>query len=505
MIIDKLVYTNLEKQKIEKIIELYQTLIAEANQVGNAEQALQYFDEEITQRQDIKKQAERRYILSFCNNKAAVLEDVKEILTAVTKEEFETRQDRIRKAIPRHDIIEETLPQVYNFDSEKSKDEAIRILKSANDSAIMLSQKTYNTAMSFLYEILSLQVQVTFYHFEEPYDQKEQEEVQKIFVQLLERKAAEWYEPPTPPDSKNNKEEADSGKLEELPIIQRVKKPESVCYALFKPTYTLFNNFPIGQTKKLNAASEADRRKGKTANILLLLNFDELEGVKISRTLTIYDKSVWNACANLARCGYEIVTAQDVYRFMGYNNNLNQRDKKKILESIETIIRARVFINNKEEHALYKKYDEISLNTPLLAAEICKAKIGNTVVEEAIRIIEPPKLFAIAEKRGQITTIPFAVLESPINKNDDIALITDYLLIRISRMKNSKQIHRTILLDTLYDKCNITDSASDRMKKSRLPDKINRLLNHYKSVGWIGGYKLTTKEIVIIPEKPEEE
>ena len=122
MIIDKLVYTNLEKQKIEKIIELYQTLIAEANQVGNAEQALQYFDEEITQRQDIKKQAERRYILSFCNNKAAVLEDVKEILTAVTKEEFETRQDRIRKAIPGHDIIEETLPQVYNFDSEKSKD-----------------------------------------------------------------------------------------------------------------------------------------------------------------------------------------------------------------------------------------------------------------------------------------------------------------------------------------------------------------------------------------------
>ena len=202
MIIDKLVYTNLEKQKIEKIIELYQTLIAEANQVGNAEQALQYFDEEITQRQDIKKQAERRYILSFCNNKAAVLEDVKEILTAVTKEEFETRQDRIRKAIPGHDIIEETLPQVYNFDSEKSKDEAIRILKSANDSAIMLSQKTYNTAMSFLYEILSLQVQVTFYHFEEPYDQKEQEEVQKIFVQLLERKAAEWYEPPTPSDSK---------------------------------------------------------------------------------------------------------------------------------------------------------------------------------------------------------------------------------------------------------------------------------------------------------------
>ena len=284
----------------------------------------------------------------------------------------------------------------------------------------------------------------------------------------------------------------------ELTIIQRIKAPESVFYPLFKPTYTLFNNFPIRQTKKIKAESESDRRKGKTANILLLLSFDELGGVKISRPLTIYDKNVWNACANLSKYGYETVTAQDVYKFMGYNNNLNQRDKKKILESIETIIRARVFISNKEEHALYKKYDEISLNTPLLAAEICKAKIGNTIVEEAIRIIEPPKLFAIAERRGQITAIPFKVLESPINKNDDVALITDYLITRISRMKNSKNMTRTILLDTLYEKCNITDSASDRVKKTRLPEKIDRLLDHYKSVGWIDGYKLTKNEIVII-------
>lgn len=408
--------------------------------------------------------------------KQAILSDVHEILNAVTKQDYFDYLDDLAYIF----LFGHTIPDGM------SKNEFLE------NSGII---PDYMNCVRFFNGILNAQIST--------YDYYRLDNLE--IIKLAEKKAAEWYEPPTPPDSKDSKKkETDSGELEELPIIQRVKKPESVCYALFKPTYTLFNNFPIGQTKKLNAASEADRRKGKTANILLLLNFDELEGVKISRTLTIYDKSVWNACANLARCGYEIVTAQDVYRFMGYSSKLNPRDKKKILESIETIVRARVFINNKEEHALYTKYDEISLNTPLLAAEICKAKIGNTVVEEAIRIIEPPKLFAIAEKRGQITTIPFAVLESPINKNDDIALITDYLLIRISRMKNSKQIHRTILLDTLYDKCNITDSASDRVKKTRLPDKINRLLSHYKSVGWIGGYQLTKKEIVIIPETPEE-
>lgn len=388
----------------------------------------------------------------------AILSDVNEILWAATKEDVDEIMSKI--------LAKENKSYISNYEDSYN----------CLIAAILLQFSAYD-----YYRLPNLEL-----------------------IELAKKRAAEWYKPTTPPDSKNSKKkETDSGTLEELPIIQRVKKPESVCYALFKPTYTLFNNFPIGKTKKVSAESEADRRKGKTANILLLLNFDELEGVKISRPLTIYDKNVWNACANLARCGYETVTAQDVYRFMGYNNNLNQRDKKKILESIETIIRARVFISNKEEHALYKKYDEISLNTPLLAAEICKAKIGNTVVEEAIRIIEPPKLFAIAEKRGQITTIPFAVLESPINKNDDIALITDYLLIRISRMKNSKHIQRTILLDTLYDKCNITDSASDRVKKTRLPEKIDRLLSHYKSVGWIGGYQLTKREIVITPETLE--
>ena len=444
--------------------------------------------------EEIYFRANRRYILSFSKDinmtytREGVPDDLAPILKLSDSDSEKVRQailsdvHEILNAITKEEIEEEIRHNDWYFVPDTELKEKLKT-------------PCWGTCWGKLQEILKLQMTA--------YDYYRLDNLE--LIELFQKKAAEWYEPPTPPDSKDSKKkETDSGELEELPIIQRVKKPESVCYALFKPTYTLFNNFPIGQTKKLNAASEADRRKGKTANILLLLNFDELEGVKISRTLTIYDKSVWNACANLARCGYEIVTAQDVYRFMGYNNNLNQRDKKKILESIETIIRARVFINNKEEHALYKKYDEISLNTPLLAAEICKAKIGNTVVEEAIRIIEPPKLFAIAEKRGQITTIPFAVLESPINKNDDIALITDYLLIRISRMKNSKQIHRTILLDTLYDKCNITDSASDRVKKTRLPEKIDRLLKHYKSVGWIGGYKLTTKEIVIIPETPEE-
>ena len=401
------------------------------------------------------------------NVKQAIFSDVQEILSSITKKDIE-------------EYLKNSSVEWINLSgkSEKEQKEIIKIFRQPN----------YQNCFRALQQILTLQSETCGHYF---LDSSE-------IWELVKKKTAELYEIPT--DSPNEMETLEENAI--LPIIQRMKTPESVLYPLWKPTYELFDNFPIGRTKKINMESEKDRRKGKTANLLMLLNFDELKGVHISRTLTIYDKNVWNACANLVKCGCDVVTAAQIYKFMGHTSEPNKREKDKILESINTISRARVFISNKEEHALYEKYDEIVLDTPLLAAEVCKATIGDDIIDEAIRIIEPPKLFAIAEQRGQITTIPFEVLKSPINKNDDISLITDYLLIRISRMKNNKYVTRTILLDTLCQKCNITNNRSDRMKKSRLPDRLERILSYYKSIGWISDYKLTDREIeIIIPEK----
>ena len=193
MIIDKLVFTESEKQELTQVLETYQALIEEASKTGNAEKALQYFDEAGKQQAEIKKNAQQRYILSFSGRKAAVLDDVKEILAAATKEEFEERQDRRRAAIHSDKEIEEALPHLFNFESEQSKNEAIRIMKSATKAEYTLSEKNYNTFITFLFEILSLQVQVTFYHFEEPYNQKEQEEIQNEFSRLVKEKAKSCY------------------------------------------------------------------------------------------------------------------------------------------------------------------------------------------------------------------------------------------------------------------------------------------------------------------------
>ena len=300
-------------------------------------------------------------------------------------------------------------------------------------------------------------------------------------------------------NSEETSQDDESPSKKKLSVISKVSTPGKYYLPTLKLVDLLFHDFPIGQTKRVRAESEKDRKKGKTADILLLLNFDELKGVQISRELTVYDQQVWNACANLTKCGYSTITPTHIYKFMGYKEKLNARDREKILESVKTISRARVFINNKEENELYKKYPLISLDAPLLSATICTARSGNNEVVDAIEISEIPKLFTIAEQRGQVTTIPFAVVEIPvISKTDDNLQLLFYLIKRIVYMKHDSTTSKKILFNSVYDKCNIEEYK----QKQRLPEKLENIFDYYESIGWISGYKITDKEIQIeIPSK----
>ena len=276
--------------------------------------------------------------------------------------------------------------------------------------------------------------------------------------------------------------------------IINTQKLSSVNFPLDKVNSTLWYGFPVGEVKDLKAESDKDSRKGKQASILLLLDFQALNGVNISRELTVYDKWVWNACANLNEQGHKAFTAEQIYQAMGNEGRPNSKTKEKILDSVETLSRARVTIDNTEEHELYPNYDRLKATFPLLDTEICIAYSRGQIVEDAIRIIQSPKLFEFAEDRHQITKLPINVLESPLNKTEDNLLLSDYLLMRISKMRNSKYITRTILLDTIYQKCCIETYK----QKQRLPKKIEKILNHYKELEWIKDFQITEREIIII-------
>ena len=271
------------------------------------------------------------------------------------------------------------------------------------------------------------------------------------------------------------------------------KKITELQYPLDKVNASLWGLIPLKEATALKAESDKDGKKGKQASIYVLLDFDELDGVKISRQLTSYDKRVFIAVANLKAQGHDTITAEQIYKAMGNPKRPNADTIKKILQSVECISRGRVTIDNTEEAKMYTRYDRVKATFPLLTTEICSGYANGKVVDNAIKVLEVPRLLTFAEKRGQLTTVPLRLLESPISKTEANLLLEDYLFNRIARMRNSPKITRTILLETVYQKCNVIS----KMQKSRLPEKIERLLQFYKDESWIKGFIITERSIEI--------
>lgn len=277
-----------------------------------------------------------------------------------------------------------------------------------------------------------------------------------------------------------------------LPQI-KAKKITELQYPLDKVNASLWGIVPVKKMTALKAESDKDSKKGKQANIYVLLDFDELDGVKISRQLTSYDKRVFLAVANLKAQGHDTITAWQVYNAMGGVSRPKKDTIEKIIQSIETLSKCRVTIDNTEEAKLYTRYDRVKATFYLLPTEICSGYAKGIIVENAIKVLEIPKLFTFAEQRGQLTTVPLRLFESPISKTEANLLLEDYLFNRIARMKNSPKITRIILLETVYQKCNVTTYK----QKARLPEKIERLLQFYKDESWIKGFVITERNIEI--------
>ena len=112
----------------------------------------------------------------------------------------------------------------------------------------------------------------------------------------------------------------------------------------------------------------------------------------------------------------------------------------------------------------------------------------------SIHIFREPPLISFAKQRNQLTTVEIKLLQSPVSKTDSNLLIDDYLLTRISRMKNGRsKSSNKILYQTVFDNCNIGTSK----QKSRAKGTIKRYLEHYKSCGLFKKYEETEAGITI--------
>lgn len=286
----------------------------------------------------------------------------------------------------------------------------------------------------------------------------------------------------------------DKGK--EQPPKVNAQQTNKLDYPLDKPNSVIWN-WLAGADKNGQLTLGIDTSKnatGKEPLILYSINFDALEDVRITKTLTPFDKRVYVAVAALYNAGNEIITATQIYKMMGYKGRPGDDDLQAINDSLTKMGAARLYIDTDKENRKYPKYARFKYDAALLPFERKTAYINGKLAESAIHPFREPPLITFASQRKQVTTITRALLESPVSKTEANLRLEDYLLERIGRMKNSKGVSRKMLFATIFEQCKITAP----MQKQRAPEKIRRYLDHYKEVGWIDNYREEKDGVTIV-------
>ena len=142
------------------------------------------------------------------------------------------------------------------------------------------------------------------------------------------------------------------------------------------------------------------------------------------------------------------------------------------------------------------------------------AIVDGKITDAAIHLFREPPLITFARQRKQITNINIKLIQSPVNKTESNIALEDYLIERIAQARNErrkleKERCKTdaekkkkedalkddlrILFETLYKHADI----KTKMQRQRAPEKLERILEHYKVCSFIHDFKIDATGITI--------
>lgn len=277
---------------------------------------------------------------------------------------------------------------------------------------------------------------------------------------------------------------------------------ETLNYPLDKPNSKIWNLLTTAEDGQLSFDFDtAKQGSGKEALIYYTIDFNALESLpelNITKQLTPFDKRVYIIAAALYNAGNEVITATQIYK-ADHDKLPNDKDLKKINDSLTKMGAAHIYIDNKNEISVNKSYPKFKYDASLLPFERVSAYINGQLTEAAIHLLREPPLITFARERKQIATIDRQLLLAPISKTDANLRIQDYLIERIAHIKNPHfTTSNKMLYAKIFERCGITE----KKQKQRAPEKIKTCLDHYTKCGFIKGYDDKTEKdgIIIITD-----
>jgi hypothetical protein len=278
------------------------------------------------------------------------------------------------------------------------------------------------------------------------------------------------------------------------PTRATAKRADKVEYPLDKVNSVVWGlDESASSGRKLHIAAEP-RGVDCKVDIWYSINFDALgEGVSVSKQLLPFDKRVYIAVASLFGAGNDVISLTQIHSAMGNTGKPSPAQISKIRDAIKKMNSATITVDNSQEIEAKYKYAQFKYWGSLLPFEMVEASVNGKLTEAAIHIFKEPPLISFAKQRRQIATIPMKLLQSPVNKTDANLQLEDYLLERISRLKQKREPGR-ILYGTLFKAAGI----ETKMQRQRAPEKIKTYLKYYQQNDFIKGYTMDKEGITVM-------
>lgn len=244
----------------------------------------------------------------------------------------------------------------------------------------------------------------------------------------------------------------------------------------------------------------AMERRGSKKDIttMVSINFDEAQAhgliIRGRKELTAYDREIHDAITSLYIDGAnEYITTSMIYQTITGNTGdwrrLTPKASQAISESITKLMYSRLIIDATEEAQAFYKGLKLSKDSPLLPAERVTATL-NGQVQECVHILKAPPLYEYAEAKGQLGRVELKLLNSPINKNEEIITLQGYLMRRILSIKGSSKLSPSIVYETIYKQIDVSAETPGalRKKKTKVRGQVKQILDYWKQEGFIKGY-----------------
>ena len=152
------------------------------------------------------------------------------------------------------------------------------------------------------------------------------------------------------------------------------------------------------------------------------------------------------------------------------------------------------FGNDAEIKIHGEKYRPIAFEENLLDVSVLKMKSAkNSKILKVYRINKLSPIFKYSEKLKQITSWKTAFMQVPVRKTMQNAILCNYLLVKISLIKNSDNKYKNngILFQTIFDDLKLDVNTRD--KKKNIRHNIKRMFDFWLKIGLIKSYKFETK------------